>query len=353
MRSLFLFAFGVFWAVANTLTAADRTYTLPCEIGSFSPSGDGTTVWIGCFELPAPPGKASPEFAYQRNSVAYALDTASGRLTEIVRSTGMIFVAAAPAGAKAVLWLTAANTDNAATVYERSRKIAKLSAEVLDPSWTPDAKKLVFLTSLPGDQSPLPKLLGTVNVDGSAISKVKLAMPSELLFSCRQNGHLFTGDIAVGRSGHLKVAGADEYGPDLRYLGRNAKTPPGDFSATCRYVATPSSFHGPVPWEIVDTATGRQLMYSDFTGEGKNTEYQFVAWNPRREGIFLRRVHLPGDPRDEKSALQIFDLRSGGVVESIASTVGATLSPEAQWSPDGNWLMLARGQSLTLHAAPN
>ncbi len=94
-------------------------------------------------------------------------------------------------------------------------------------------------------------------------------------------------------------------------------------------------------------------MYSDFTGEGKKTEYQFVSWNPKREGIFLRRVHLPGDPRDEKSTLQIFDLRSGRVVESMASARAAALWPEAQWSPDGNWLMLAHGQSLIFHATPD
>lgn len=349
MRSLFLFGFGVVWATANLLTAADRTFTLPCEIGSFAPSGDGTTVWIECFELPAP-GKASPEFAYQRNSVAYALDTASGLSTEIVHSTGPILITAAPVGSKAVLALTAANTDNAPTLYDRSGKIARLPSEGLYPSWTPDAKKLMFLAGVPGDESPLAKLLGIVNVDGLAISKVKLAVPTELLFSCRQNGHVFTGDIAVDRSGHLKAAGTDEYGPDLRYLGRNSKTPPGTFSATCRYVATPSSVHGPVPWEIVDTATGRQLMYADFTGEGKKIEYEFGSWNPKREGMFLRTAHLPGDPRDEHAALQIFDLRSGRVVESMAS---AGVSPEAQWSADGNWLILARGQSLIFHPTPN
>jgi hypothetical protein len=347
-----LFVFGAVWVAANTLTAADRTYTLPCEIGSFSPSADGTTVWIGCFELPKP-GKASPDFGYDRNSVVYALDTASGQLTEIARSTGGIFFAAAPVGAKVVVSLTAANTENAPTLYERSRKIAAFSAEALYPSWTPDAKKLMYLTSLPGDQSPLPKLLGIVNVDDLAISKVRLAVPTELLFTCRENGHHFTGDIAIDRSGHLKVAGADEYGPDFRYLGRNAKIPPGDFSATCRYVATPSLFHGPVPWEIVDTATGRQLMYSDFTGESKKPEYESVSWNPKHEGIFLRRLHLPGDPRGEKSTLQIFDPRSGRVVESMASAKIAALWPEAQWSSDGNWLMSARGQSLIFHPTPN
>lgn len=351
MRSLFLFAFCIVWVTANTLTAADRTYTLPCEIGSFSASGDGTTVWIGCFQLPASPGKASPEFTYQRNSVGYALDVASGQLTEVVRSTGSILFAAAPIGAKVVLSLTAANADDTPTLYERSRKIAKLPAEVLSPLWTPDAKSLLFLAPLPADESPIPKLLGIVSIDNLAISKVRLAAPTELLFACRQNGHLFTGDVTVDRSAHL--TGADEYGPDLRYLGRNTKVPPGDLSATCKYVATPSSFHGPTSWAIVETATGKQLMYSAFTREGKYTEYEFVSWHPKREGVFLRRVHLPGDPRDEKSTLQIFDLRAGRIVESMASAMGAVVCPEAQWSPDGNWLIFARGQSLIFRPTAN
>ena len=104
VRCLFLFTFGLIWAAANTLTAADRTYKLPCEIGSFSFSGDGTTVWIECFELPAP-GKAPPAFEYQRNSAAYAM---------------------------AVLSLTAANTDSA-TLYEQSSKDRQASPWNLEP----------------------------------------------------------------------------------------------------------------------------------------------------------------------------------------------------------------------------
>jgi hypothetical protein len=157
---------------------------------------------------------------------------------------------------------------------------------------------------------------------------------------------VFTGDPIPSIDGKLE-ANTVEYNAELKEPRRIGKFPAGKFSANCRYVATEQSFHGPLPWEIVEVATARELMHFDFTGEGKKDEFEFHSWNPRRDNVFLRLL----DPETDfetgvpRRTLQVFDLGERRVLESFPSFSG-----QVAWSRNGRELIFSRGRSLVFRA---
>ncbi len=220
MRTLLL-PLLLLWA-AGIAAGADRTYKLPCDIDAFSPSGDGTAVWIACFE----PTKTPPQSNYLRRSIVYALDTASGRLTELARATGAIRTEAAPVGTKAVIVLPEDRGNGKAVLYDGTRAITTLA---IDPSflgWSADAKQIYFYGGST-IQSDAWDILGVVQVNGLAVSRKKLAAPTEPVYVCPRTGHVFTGVVSVDDAGRLKPNAAVEYDAALHLIGRNSKIPPG------------------------------------------------------------------------------------------------------------------------------
>jgi hypothetical protein len=334
----------------------ERTYDLPCEVTSFDQSGDGSIVWFACKDrslwkrwqsdaaeagkqkkLPPPP----PVTVYSRTEV-YAIEISSGRITALGGAEGRVEIVAAPLGTRMVLVLPEDKGPGRPVLYDGTRKVTELP---IDPSrlllWSPDARKIYFYGGSTIEAEAW-DILGVLQLDGLVVIREKLLEATESFHICTGNGHIFTGDPIPNEKGDLE-ANTVEYDPDLKSPQRITKFLPGVFSASCRYVATEQSFHGPLPGEIIDVATGQRLMRFEFTGEGKKVEFEFQSWNPKRDDIFLRLVDLPMNSETGLSngLVQVFQLGKQRVLESFND-----ISGNVAWSRDGRSLVFPRANSL-------
>jgi hypothetical protein len=342
-RTLLALVFAARWSAIGAV--ADRTYSLPCEPGSFAPSGDGTMVWISCFDIDKARATADPTNNWTRPSRLFALDLASGQLTELRRAIGWFQIAAAPTGDRAVIVVPDENGERR-FLYQRSRELSLLPPVISFAAWSADGQAIYFFDE--GASTDTTDTLGILPLDNRAARKTKLAVPTEEVSVCAKDGHVFAGTVPFSRSGHPLPYAAAEYDAELRFVGRNARISPGSFSAGCKYVASPGSFpHGPAPWRIVETATGRQLLQVEFNGEGKGEDAEFLSWNPRRDNLLLR-LYFRAPAGNDATDLQVFDILKRRVVDSVAGSSG-----DAAWSRDGEFLMFLRGQSLVAHRIPS
>ena len=345
-------------ALRAAVPATDRTYELPCDVTSFAQSGDGTVIWVACNDRSlwkrwqsdvketrekgiAPPPR--PVTSHAR-TVVYVLEVQSGRVSEIQDAEGPIYIVAAPVGAKAVLILPQDRGHGRPILFDGSQRVAELP---IDPSfliWSADASKIYFYggSTIEADAW---NILGVLRLDNLTISREKLLEPTESVHICAATGHLFTGDPIPNDKGQLE-ANAVEYDSDVKSGRRITKFPSGNFSASCRYVATEHSYHGPLPWEIVDVTTGAHLVLFDFTGEGKKEEFEFRSWNPKRENILVRALIPPitGEAEAPHLVLQVFDLSERRVLESLPDFSGPV-----EWTQDGRTLILSRAKSIVFH----
>jgi hypothetical protein len=341
--------------ITQHTAATERSFTLPCEATSFMQSGDGAMIWFACEDqslrnrwegdaaearkenLPPPP----PPVTSHSSTDVYCIETASGRVTPLVHANGRVEIVAAPLGTKMVLVLPKERSSGLAVLYDGARRMAELP---IDPSflvWSADASKIYFYGGST-IQSDAWNILGVLRLNGLAVSREKLVEPTESVQVCSDSGHIFTGYIIPNKQGELE-ANTVEYDSDVKYLRRITKFLPGDFSVSCRYVATEQSAHGPLPWEIIEVATGKRLLHFEYTGDGKEEEFVFGSWNPEREDVFLRIAVQPLDiqNRAQQSVVEVFSLLKRNVLHSFRD-----ISGQVAWSRDGGNLVFLRGQSL-------
>jgi hypothetical protein len=271
----------------------------------------------------------------------YALEVSSGRVTPLANPEGRVEIAAAPVGTEMILVLPQEKGNGLPVLYDGPRKVAELQIDPHLLVWSADASKLYFYggSTKEGDAW---NILGVLRLNGLVVSREKLAEPTESVHICAVNGHLFTGDPIPNDKGQL-AANAVEYDPDLRLVRRLTEFLPGNFSANCRYVATEQSYHGPLPWEIIDVTTGHRLMRFEFTGELKREEFEFGSWNPRRDDIFLRFAEqaMSSETGVMPSTLQVFDLKEQRVLKSFDD-----VPRNVAWSKDGRRIVFSRANSL-------
>ena len=300
MRSSVISVGLAVWA-ASGFAAGEREskYDLPCDIASIAPSGDGKTVWVPCF-VPSP-GKP---YMFQSPSILYALDTATGRLRQVVKTVGAISVTPAPVGPRVVVVLQKEGSNGRAFLYDGSDGSGKRPEEL--PSvgtymltWTSDARKILFSAgNSPNAQGDSWDILAAFDIERMFTSKAILSSPTEYIYVCPRTGHIFSegqGDI-FDKSGQLARQYAVENDANLHLVNPRAAIPAGNFSAGCRYVATTPFWHGPIPWRIVNASTGKELYYFDNTfGESGKEEFVFESWNPKSDNLLLRkRVRAKG-----------------------------------------------------------
>jgi hypothetical protein len=327
---LILFASGVLLQLKGPVEK-ERTYRLPCHPDLFAPSGDGEIVWIACQETP----NESRFVRSYRPTTVYALDVNSGHLTELAHSPGIDMLLPAPTGDQvAIVWPDESQHDEV-VLYQRTRRAGKLPIDSWPVAWSAEAKRLFFVggSTVEGDAW---NILGILTIQGLTVSRQTLSEPTENVYVCAATGHAFLGN-------EIDAAGTVDYDPEF-VSPQRGRFPPGRCSATGRYVATTPYTHGPMPWGIFDTATGRELMHFDFTGDGLKDEFAFHSWNPRQDGLLLRILYSAPIGISERAILQVFDLGRQRVLGSLPVS-----SDEVVWSRDGRRLILARGNALVFH----
>ncbi len=333
----------------------ERSFTLPCEATSFMQSGDGALIWFACEEqslrkrwesdaaearkknLPPPP----PPVTSHSSTDVYCLETVSGRVTPLVHANGSVKIVAAPLGSKVVLVLPKESSSGLAVLYDGPRRVAELP---IDPSflvWSADASKIYFYGGST-IQSDAWNILGVLRLNGLAVSREKLVEPTKSVQVCSVSGHIFTGYTIPNKQGELE-ANTVEYDSDVKFLRRITKFLPGDFSVSCRYVVTEQSANGPLPWEIIEVATGKRLLHFEYTGEGKEEEVVFGSWNPKREDVFLLFADQPlsNQSIEQQRTVQVFSLVKRAVLHSFSD-----IQRQVGWSKDGQNLVFMRGSSL-------
>lgn len=330
----------------SPLKSADRTFQLPCEIASASPSGDGNAVWVACF-IRKTDKSGKPLNYYQSTSLVYSVNVSTGRVTQILSNVGVITVSPAQVGDKVIVVVPRERSNGKAILFSGSVR-SSIDLSFVDPGlivWGADGQRLYFYggSTLQADAW---NILGLLRLNDVSASKTTLSEPTEDVYVCSRTGHVYTGLPGFDTTtGHLAEAHAVEYDANLRRVGK-APFPPGAFSAGCRYIATPSSWHGPIPWRIVETANAREVIRFAFTGGEENREeFEFSSWNPKLDAILLRTRYYRDSSGKEGTELQVFDIVQRRVIESLAD------DPERNpvWSADGRSIIMARGHSLILH----
>ena len=309
--------------MAGGASAADRSFELPCKVRTLAASAGGGTVWVAC----------------ERPGGVYALEISAGKWEQLAHTADLADLYPAPKGERAVVVVPEERSNGRPMLYEGSREIGRLPFDPTLVVWSADAQSIYFHAGST-IQADAWNVLGALRTDNHSTATKKLLAPTESLHVCSSTGHIFTGDALPDDHGGLR-ADTVEYDAAMNLVGRVKRFPAGRFSATCRYVATEWSFHGPLPWEIVETATGRRVLWSDYTGEGKKEEYVFLAWHPTRENLFLRVRYGAGDV---PPVIEAFDLKTGRVIESFPTDIDA-----ASWTAGGSQLVYVKGRKLILH----
>lgn len=319
------------------------SFQLPCHPDLIAPSGDGSTVWVACFDpLKARPGESSPRWTSRnfRPTTVYAVSVPSGNVTQLFRSAGFTRIAAAPVGNRVVFVSNGESRKDEAVLYEGQNRVASLPINPWYFVWGADGKRLLVTVETPRDADAWWGV-GVLNLQDFKIARKDLLEPTESPFVCPATGHVFTG-FTDFRSG-LRPERAVEYDSDVTHPRRLEEFPPGHFSADCKYVATTESYHGPIPWGVFEVSTGRKMIEENLTGEGPNDEYGPHSWNPRREEILLRNVYRAQNP-----GVQVFD-----VLRQEALAFFPVSEEEVAWAPDGASLIISRGNSLFFEATPS
>jgi hypothetical protein len=98
-----------------------------------------------------------------------------------------------------------------------------------------------------------------------------------------------------------------------------------------------------MPWEIVETASGKVLAWFGADESAGEPWTIFLAWNPRRESLYLRTTDTPAKGSDSKvqTTLQAVDAIDGRVLAEFPEFGGA-----AAWSGDGESVLIAKGKNL-------
>ena len=329
--------------------AADKTYSLPCEALDVVPSGDGTTIWFTCSKewsdwkraveqarrsgKPEPP----PKGADYRSTDLYTLDLATGRTVLAAHSPGAPSIIPAPHENRALVVFPAEHSWGTAYLYEKEKRLAELPLNAYFLLWSADGK-LVYSYGGSTVEADAWNILGIFDLSAGKLLKKTLKEPTEIVRVCAATGHVFTATPVYPGS----PASTIEYDREVNFVRRVTKWEGARFSATCKYVASESDFHGPLPWSVFETATGKRLYRFDYCEDDKDS-YGLTAWNPKVDRLMIREYVAKGAAWDH-APNQVFDVATGRVREIL---------PKAEayaWSADGRSVILGRGRTLVFHA---
>src|SRR5690242_9045045 len=100
------------------------------------------------------------------------------------------------------------------------------------------------------------KIIGIYDLTNDTARRETLREPTQILRVRRASGTAYP-----GRHQYANFPGSTvEYTADIRFVRRVHGWIGARFSAQCTFVASESDFHGPLPWTIYDTRSGKKLF---------------------------------------------------------------------------------------------
>ncbi len=222
-------------------------------------------------------------------------------------------------------------------LYDQQTKIKKLPIDAYWLEWSADAKKVYFYGGST-IQADAWDILGIYDLDTGQTHRRRLRSPTEIVRVCLKNGNVYSATPVYPGSAGRTV----EYDSDIHYLRQITNWLGARFSANCSFVASEADYHGPLPWKIFETGTGKTLFAFDAVdGEDKLPSYSLLEWNPRHESLMLRDHSFGGGV----SVVEVFDIKTGKIVQQLPGTGSVA------WSADGDSVLMAVGTKL--RSVPN
>lgn len=325
-------------------THAQEKTVLPCDVTGIAVASDASGVWFSCSRNLAAlrravnAGQPAPLYTGANNDPTdlYWLPTATKVPVKIASAKGIIDVIAAPIGSQALVVMPQESGPGQVILYNRERRIKELPVDASFLLWSADSLKLYFYGGNT-TESDAWNILGIYDLSTAAITRKQLREATEIVRVCPTNGHVYSVTPKYPGSAGSTV----EYTPSAQFVRRIRGWVGARFSARCTYVASESSFHGPLPWSIYDVKTARKMFdFSILDEDGKKDSYWLEQWNPKHDSVLLRQ-YIPGNKG--QPVREVFDVRSGRVLQTIpdADVVG--------WSADGNSIITADNNSLIWH----
>jgi hypothetical protein len=336
---------GLMLVLALSVASAEEKIALPCDASEVNVASDGSGLWFTCSQNWAARKGAEregrqppPETGSKHNRAAvYWLGSGSNSPVKVASARASISVVEAPKGSDALVVLQQQSAWGQVVLFHREKRLRELPVDAYFLLWSSNASLVYFYggTNVEADDW---NILGIYDLKSGAWSKRKLKEPTSVLRTCPANGHVYSATPPYpGFAGRTL-----EYTPDLRFIRRIETYVGARFSATCRFVASESEYHGPLPWSIYAVESGKELLhFASVEEQGKEVVYDFVEWNPRHESLLLRK-RIPGNGKPD--AFEVFDVESKRVLQTIAD------ADVIAWTADGDKIVTCRGNVLTWHA---
>jgi hypothetical protein len=309
-------------------------------------ASDGSGVWFACSQEWAikrreiAEGKYNPPYVGTKNDPTdvYWLAASSSAAVKIASATELIQVIPAPRGARALLVMPVEHGWGTVVLYEKGKKIRVLPVDAYLLEWSADSRKLYFYGGST-IQADAWDILGIYDFDSGRVRRQRLRRPTEIIRVCPANGKVYSATPAFPGS----KASTVEYDSDVRYIRDVHEWVGARFSAKCTYVASEADYHGPLPWKIYDTATGRALFAFDAEGEDENKpSYSLLEWNPKHDALMLRE-HTLGN---QASVVEVFDVKADSVLLQLSGAEVIT------WAANGDSVLIGSGRELQRYQIP-
>jgi hypothetical protein len=348
MKSLGLILIVLFSSLSlGRVPSVEPETTLPCDMTGLAVASDGSGLWFACSREWAikrreiAEGKFNPPYVGTQSDPTeiYWLASGSSAAVKVASAKEVIQVIPAPQGARALLVMPQEHSWGTAVLYEKDKKLEVLPVDAYLLEWSADARRLYFYGGST-IQADAWNILGIYEFDSGRVRRQRLHEPTEIIRVCKANGNVYSATPAFAKS----KASTVEYDSKIGYIRDVHAWDGARFSAKCTYVASEADYHGPLPWKIYETATGRVLFSFDAEGEDENKpSYSLLEWNPTHDSLMLRE-HTLGN---QASVLEVFDVKAEKVLLQLSGA-----DDVVTWAADGDSVLIGNGKSLLRYQIP-
>lgn len=321
--------------------ALAQTYQAACDIANFAPSSDGNFIWYTCAAPnPAPQSGiagGTPKDWGRTLTSTLVLDIRTDQSREVMQSQGPIEISPAPVGSGLLIH----EAESRWLWYVRGPGADPVQLPSGFGIWNGDGTTVYFGSY----HSPAAELYDEISrydlISGRLVRK-RLRHHASFVEFCGDEVFI-SSFVRFDQKGQTAKWSSDRYSSDLKFIGTDPEVPAGNFSATCRYVASTPSFHGPLPWQILDRTTNLTIGSFHYSGENKQDEFAPIAWNPVRDELLLA-IYEPASASRSADIFRVYNV--------VTKQWSGNWTDNVRWAADGDHVIVAHGKTFTIEPLP-